>query len=195
MSDRRRISEQIREGYNVQRERRQKMQKIQRLSLMVVGALFVVLVIGYFVFAGQRGNTPAEVYDRYFALPSLEVPSGDSEDLSKAVASMDAGQYQEALRQLGDYQQTHPDTDIAMLYEGALLLQLDKPEMGLSTLRNVSVLAPERPLTEWYIGLGLLKIGQTSMAYAVFEEIAATPDHPRRAQAQRAAVEVKNLLN
>ena len=171
------------------------MQKLQRLSLMVVGALFVVLVIGYFFFANKQGKTPAEVYERYFSLPSLEIPAGDTDDLTRGVAEMEAGNHREALRLIGNYQRSHPDTDIAMLYEGTLLMKLDEDEMALSTLRNVSVLAPERPLTEWYIGLGLLKIGRSEMAFRVFEEIARTPDHPRRAQAQRAAVEVKNLLD
>ena len=69
MSD---FSQQVRENYNRQRERRRKMQKLQRLSLGLVAVLMFVLVGIYFFMSSRTGATPNEIAARYLGEPFVE---------------------------------------------------------------------------------------------------------------------------
>ena len=62
----------VRENYNRQRERRRKLQKLQRLSLgIVVVAMFVLVGVWFFI-SSRSGGSTQEIAARYLGEPHLE---------------------------------------------------------------------------------------------------------------------------
>lgn len=69
MSD---FNQRVRENYNRQRERRRKMQKLQRLSLGLVAVAMFVLIGVWFFISSRSGGSPQEIAARYLGEPHVE---------------------------------------------------------------------------------------------------------------------------
>ena len=141
-------------------------------------ALAVLIGLGFFYYNAQQG--PRDLYHEYFeAYPNVVAPTvrdhTDSVEnkMAKALRLYDTGDYAGAAPLfLSLYQQDN--NDYAFFYHGVSLMAAGETESAINALESHHWNDPRAHQTnsQWYLGLGHLKLGNKKKAAMHLEEVA-----------------------